>query len=115
MQIFTRIRDHFKFSGLVRSETDPEKVLNARNMIIMYILFEYVILANTYLFTKAKGFIDYTDSFQVSATTVDNFVIFVFMVMVIPEMYDLMDDFELIIERSEAMIGNHQSRQKWVK
>lgn len=105
MQIFTRIRDHFEFSGLTRSETDPKKCLNWRNMIIIYILFEYVVLANTFLCTEAEGLIVYADSFQVSATSVDNFLIYVFMVMKIPEMYDLMDNFQLIIENSEWTNG----------
>lgn len=103
MQIFTRIRGHFEFIGLKRSETDENQLLNWRNMVVLYILFEYMALALKYLCTKAETLTEYADSFQVSATTTVNFFIFAFMVMRIPEMYDLMDDFELIIKKSKLM------------
>lgn len=103
MQIFTRIRGHFEFTGLKRSETNENQLLNGRNVIVLYILFEYMVLALKYLCTEADTLTEYADSFQVSATTTVNFLTFAFMVMRIPEMYDLMDDFELIIKKSKSM------------
>lgn len=99
MQIFTRIRSHFEFVGLKRSETDENKILNWRNMVVLYILFEYMVLAIKFLYTEAHTLMEYADSFQVSATSTVDFLIFGFMVMRIPELHDLMDDFQLIIQR----------------
>lgn len=115
MQIFTRVRGHFAFNGLSLSETDETKILNWRNVVILYILFEYMALAIKYLCTEAESLTEYADSFQVTATTTVNFLIFGFMVMQIPEMYELMDTLEQMIEQSESfrkekMNAKHSSK-----
>lgn len=101
MKIFIRIRGHFVFNGLVKSETDEKKCFNLKNSVIIYILFQYMVLSINFLFTEAQSLIEYSDSFQVSSTSTVDFSIFVFMTMKIPELYELIDDFESFILRSE--------------
>lgn len=62
-------------------------------------------LSVNYLWHEADTLTEYSDSIQVSATTTVNFSIFLFMVLELHEMYDLMDDFEEIIGKSEFIFG----------
>lgn len=105
MQICRLLRQQMVFIGLARNETGSRNYLNLRNFVILYILCQYMCLSVNYLWHEAITLTEYSDSIQVSATTTVNFSIFLFMVLELHEMYDLMDDFQKIIEKSEFVFS----------
>lgn len=111
MQLFRRIRFHMAFLGLHKADTNLRKYLNLRNFAlksrvkrILCILFNYMCLSVNYFCRSASTLTEYTDSFQVSATTSCNFTILLFMVIEMGELFELMDDFEDVVNESEFII-----------
>lgn len=103
MKMFQAIREHYAYMGVTPLENRAQSVLNKNNMITLIILFQGLITTNVYLFFGAKTFNEYVDSFWVSCSTTLACVNFVILILQTPNVFDFMDEFEVIIQKRKSI------------
>lgn len=99
MKIFEAIVLNFKINGIYWPQKYKKHPFNLKNLTILFISGLYALLAVLFLLIDAKTFTEYADSFYLIATTIFCPVIFNAIVLKTPEVFDLINSFEEIIQK----------------
>lgn len=115
MKIFQLIQKTFEASGIRRAQAHKKHPFNKKNSTIYLFLIQFTISVHLFLIFQAETFREYADSFFMCMSTIFVFVCFMVTLWKQKNIFDLIDDFEDIIERRRMKIFSISWKDSYYK
>lgn len=109
MKIFQLLKKPFGVLGIHPPKSFDENPITLRRLITLFILIQFSIASIVFFLFEATTFIEYADSFYISATAMLKVCVFSAILWKLIKIFELIENFEEIIQNRalKKIMGQH--------